>query len=160
VLEDLQWSDKATVEMLAYLARRPEPLRLLVLATYRPAEVIARGHPLRQTVQELVAHQLCQELPLELLTEAQVQTYVAQRLGVRAAPAELGALLYQRTDGNVLFVSRLAGWLMTCYRGHTTLGYCTVAGHTSSATLPKRWGKEQTTLVPKGIGTALDIQWL
>jgi hypothetical protein len=38
VLEDLQWSDTATVETLGYLARRPEPLRLLVLGTYRPAE--------------------------------------------------------------------------------------------------------------------------
>jgi DNA-binding winged helix-turn-helix (wHTH) protein/tetratricopeptide (TPR) repeat protein len=78
VLEDLQWSDHATVETLAYLARCPEPVRLLVLGTYRPAEVIARGHPLRQTVQELVAHQLGQELRLELLTEVQVQQYVAQ----------------------------------------------------------------------------------
>jgi AAA ATPase domain len=41
VLEDLQWSDPATVEALAYLARCPEPVRLLVLGTYRPAEVIA-----------------------------------------------------------------------------------------------------------------------
>jgi predicted ATPase len=107
VLEDLQWSDSATVEWLAYVARRAEPLRLLVLATYRPAEVIARGHPLRQIVQELVAHQLCQELQLELLTAAQVQTYVAQRLGISAAPGELGTLLYQRTDGNALFVVQL-----------------------------------------------------
>jgi DNA-binding winged helix-turn-helix (wHTH) protein/predicted ATPase len=112
VLEDLQWSDSATVETLAYLARRPEPLRLLVLGTYRPAEVIARGHPLRQTVQELVAHQLCQELQLELLTEEQVQTYVAQRLGTSVAPAEFGIMLYRRTDGNALFVVQLFDHLL------------------------------------------------
>ena len=118
VLEDLQWSDTATVETLAYLARRPEPLRLLVLGTYRPAEVIARGHPLRQTVQELVAHQLCQELRLELLTQAQVQAYVAQRLGARSASAELGAMIYRRTEGNALFTVQLLdhllqqGWLV------------------------------------------------
>src|SRR4029453_5453933 len=66
VLEDLQWSDTATVELLAYLARRPERLRLLVLGTYRPAEGIARGHPLRQTAQELVAPRLCQGAQPEL----------------------------------------------------------------------------------------------
>jgi DNA-binding winged helix-turn-helix (wHTH) protein/predicted ATPase len=112
VLEDLQWSDSTTVEVLSYLARCPEPLRLLVLGTYRPAEVIARGHPLRQTVQELVAHGLCQELRLELLTEEQVQRYVAQRLGARAVPAELEALLYRRTDGNALFVVQLLDHLL------------------------------------------------
>lgn len=116
VLEDLQWSDTSTVETLGYLARCSDRLRLLVLGTYWPAEVIARGHPLRQTVQELVAHRLCQELRLEILTRTQVQEYVAQRLG--SAVAELGAMLYQRTDGNALFVVHLLdhllqqGWLV------------------------------------------------
>ena len=91
VLEDLQWSDAATVEWLAYLARRPERLRLLVLGTYRPSEVIARGHPLRQVVPELVAHGLGQDLGLELLTAAEVQAYVARRLGASPVTAELGA---------------------------------------------------------------------
>jgi DNA-binding winged helix-turn-helix (wHTH) protein/predicted ATPase len=118
VLEDLQWSDTATVELLAYLARRPERSRLLVLGTYRPAEVIARWHPLRQTVQELVAHRLCQELQLELLTSEQIEDYVCARLGPGPAPTVLGTLLYQRTDGNALFVVRLLdhllqqGWLV------------------------------------------------
>ena len=111
-LEDLQWSDTATVEALSYLARRPESLRLLVLGTYRPAELIAHEHPLRQTVQELLAHQLCQELPLELLTEEQVQAYVAQRLGARPASPELGTMLYRRTEGNALFTVHLLNHLL------------------------------------------------
>jgi predicted ATPase len=112
VLEDLQWSDHASVETLAYLARCPEPLHLLVLGTYRPAELIASGHPLRQTVQELMAHGACHELRLELLTAEQVQTYVAQRLGVSTAPADLMAMLYRRTDGNALFVVQLLDHLL------------------------------------------------
>ena len=43
VLEDLQWSDRSTVELLAYLAQRREPARLLVLGTYRPVEVVLQG---------------------------------------------------------------------------------------------------------------------
>src|SRR6185503_15204702 len=38
VLEDLHWSDAATVELLSFLARRRTPARLLVLGTYRPAD--------------------------------------------------------------------------------------------------------------------------
>src|SRR5436309_13562653 len=37
VLEDLHWSDYATLDLLAVLARRGEPTRLLVLGRYRPA---------------------------------------------------------------------------------------------------------------------------
>ena len=44
VLEDLQWSDRATVEALAYLAQRREPARLLVLGTYRSVEALLQGH--------------------------------------------------------------------------------------------------------------------
>jgi predicted ATPase len=43
VLEDLQWSDSATVECLAYLAQRREPARLLVLGTYRPVETVLQA---------------------------------------------------------------------------------------------------------------------
>src|SRR2546425_3379985 len=35
VFEDLQWSDHSTLELIAYLARRPEPVRLIVIGTYR-----------------------------------------------------------------------------------------------------------------------------
>ncbi len=48
LLEDLQWSDHATLDLFAYLARRSEPARLLVLGTYRPADVSVVGHPLKE----------------------------------------------------------------------------------------------------------------
>ena len=41
LLEDLHWSDSATIDLLGMLARRREPSRLLVLGTYRPADVAA-----------------------------------------------------------------------------------------------------------------------
>jgi predicted ATPase len=45
VLEDLHWSDDATKSSVAWLARRQEPARFLHLGTYRPVEVLTRGHP-------------------------------------------------------------------------------------------------------------------
>src|SRR5712692_6466823 len=47
VLEDLHWSDAATLDLVAFVARRREPARLLVIGTYRPVEVILRDHPLK-----------------------------------------------------------------------------------------------------------------
>ena len=57
LLEDLHWSDSATIDLLAVLARRREASRLLVLGTYRPADVAATGHPLRWVQQELQLHE-------------------------------------------------------------------------------------------------------
>src|SRR5262249_16423064 len=67
VLEDLHWSDSATIDLLAMLARRTESARLFVIGTYRAAEVAAGAHPLRSVKQELLVHGRCEELPLELL---------------------------------------------------------------------------------------------
>src|SRR5262245_15261262 len=81
VLEDLQWSDRSTVEALAYVAQRRGPARLVVLGTYRPVEMALRGHPLRGLVQELCGRGQAVERPLELLSAEAVTAYVTARLG-------------------------------------------------------------------------------
>jgi predicted ATPase len=49
VLEDLHWADEASLDALAYLARRVEQAPALVLATYRDDELDA-SHRLRVTL--------------------------------------------------------------------------------------------------------------
>src|SRR5215471_14321926 len=104
VLEDLHWSDTATLSLLAYLARRREPARLLLLGTYRPVDVIMHGHPLQTVRQELALHGQCEHLPLEFLTEADVAQYLAGRFGVGRIPQALARAIYYRTDGQPLFM--------------------------------------------------------
>ena len=107
-LEDLHWSDASTLELLALLARRREPARLLVLGTYRPVDVIVQEHPLRAVKQELQLHGLCAELPLGLLSETQVAEYLEVKFPVGATQAvastKLARLIHRRTDGNPLFM--------------------------------------------------------
>src|SRR5262245_42649629 len=103
-LEDLQWSDTATLAWLAAVARRFEAARLLVIGTYRPMDVIMQTHPLRGLVQDLRVHQLAEELRLERLTVGEVSEYVHHRLGHSPVAADLGQYLYRRTEGNPLFL--------------------------------------------------------
>ncbi|MBI3801711.1 MAG: hypothetical protein HY268_32680, partial [Deltaproteobacteria bacterium] len=112
VCEDLHVSDHSTVEWLAYLARRRGEARLLVIGTYRPAELVVRQHPLRNVVQELKAHNQCQQLLLDLLTEAHVTTYLAQRLQTEEALQVLAQQLHQRTGGNPLFMVNITDYLI------------------------------------------------
>jgi predicted ATPase len=65
VREDLHWNDRATLDLLAWLARRREPARLLVMGTYRPVDVVVHGHPLKAVKQDLDLHQQCVEVRLE-----------------------------------------------------------------------------------------------
>jgi predicted ATPase len=111
VLEDLHWSDTSTVEVLAYLAQRREPVRLLVLGTYRPVETMLREHPLRRTVQELCGRGQGAELRLECLPAEDVAAYMAGRLGGPVA-AQLAAYVHARTEGNALFMVNIVDHLV------------------------------------------------
>ncbi len=111
VLEDLQWSDPSTVEALAMLARRREAARLLVLGTYRAAEVVVRGHPLQTVQHELIARGQGEEVALSYLSEAAVQAYVAARVAEQDAAAALAPVVYRRTDGHPLFMVQMTDYL-------------------------------------------------
>ena len=104
VLEDLHWSDLSTLDLIAYIARRRRAAHLMIVGTYRPAELIPTGHPLRTVKQELVGRQLCDELPLEYLTEQAVAEHLDARFPAHQFPRELATLIHERTDGNPLFM--------------------------------------------------------
>lgn len=105
VLEDLHWSDAATVDLLAVLARRRDAARLLVVGTYRPADAADRAHPLKSLAQELQAHGDCDVVALDLLGEDAVGDYVARRLAAPACATDLARLLHRNTGGNPLFLT-------------------------------------------------------
>src|SRR5713101_7513272 len=107
VLEDLHWSDYSTLDLLAMLARRQEPARLLVVGSYRSVDLIVAGHPLRALIQELRVRRLCEDIALPFLREPHVAAYLAQRFGGHAFPPALAGAVRQRTDGNPLFMVRV-----------------------------------------------------
>ena len=118
VLEDLHWSDHATLDLINWLARRRERAQLFLVGTYRPVDVIVREHPLRAVTSELAMHGLAEEMPLELLGEPDVAQYLALRLPGSEVSGRLVQMIHDRTDGNPLFVVAVVdalvqqGWLV------------------------------------------------
>jgi DNA-binding winged helix-turn-helix (wHTH) protein/tetratricopeptide (TPR) repeat protein len=128
VLEDLHWSDPSTLDVLSYLAQRPESSRLMVLATYRPTDLILLRHPLRRLEQELRARQCSSQLALSRLTVHCVQRWLERRCP--SPPQSLVEWLHRRTDGHPLFLVTLfealvAAGLVECGDGewHVQPGY-------------------------------------
>jgi predicted ATPase len=108
-LEDVHWIDQSSLDLLAAVARRREPARLLLLATYRPVEVNLGNHPLKGIKQELQAHRQCAELALDFLSPAAVGDYLAARFP--GSPPALAAVVHRRSDGNALFMVNVADYL-------------------------------------------------
>lgn len=114
VLEDLHWSDYPTLEAVTALARRCKTARLLVIGTYRPVDAVLAQHPLKRAIQELETHGQCVEIPLPMLNELAVRKYLQTRLDAAATAAldEIASAVYQRTEGNPLFVMNLVNDLV------------------------------------------------
>jgi len=114
VLEDLHWSDYSTLDFVSYLAQRANEARLMLIATFRPIEVYAQAHPLKNVVTELKARGQCSELSLDCLDQRAVEDYVTARFSGREnAPKlnELAAAVHHRTDGHPLFMINVADYI-------------------------------------------------
>ncbi len=111
-LEDLHWSDVSTLDWLAYVARRPGPARLLVVASYRSGQVTDREHPLEAVKAELEVQGRCREITPSLLDEPAIGEYLARRFPSAAPLGELARTIRSRTGGNPLFVVNVSDELV------------------------------------------------
>ncbi|MBW3613166.1 MAG: AAA family ATPase [Chloroflexi bacterium] len=97
-LDDLQWADEATAELLAYIARRVAGMPLLVLATLRDDDEPAP--PIRRLLGQLAGTRAVRQLALRRLSPAGVARMAA---GTDTDAAEL----YQLTGGNPFFLTQV-----------------------------------------------------
>src|SRR5262249_45693749 len=103
-LDDLQWLDTATLEMLEHLATHPEIRHLLLVGAYRDNEV-GPSHPLRRILAAIRgAGGRVEEIALAPLAPDDVTRMVADSLhcGEETA-APLALLIHEKTGGNPFF---------------------------------------------------------
>jgi tetratricopeptide (TPR) repeat protein len=103
VLDDLQWADLASLQLLGFLARRLPASRVLVLATYRELDQLA-GEQAASLLADLAAAGTV--APLGALAADQVARLVAGLLGGQPG-AEVVADIQRRTGGNPFFVQQV-----------------------------------------------------
>lgn len=110
-IDDIHWADGSTVDLLVYLGRRLQSLRVLIVVTYRPTELLLTAHPFHRVKLELQSKGLCRELPLDLLVREDLDRYLALAFPNHAFQADFVDLVYSRTEGNPLFMVDLLRYL-------------------------------------------------
>jgi serine/threonine protein kinase/tetratricopeptide (TPR) repeat protein len=109
--DDLHWADVSTIDLLAYLASKFDSMRVLVIATYRPSDLLLAKHPFLRVKPDLQARGVCREIELEFLSRSEIETYLANEFPEHCFPAELPALIHAKTEGNPLFMADLVRYL-------------------------------------------------
>ncbi|WBB57796.1 AAA family ATPase [Streptomyces sp. WMMC500] len=105
VLDDLHWADPASLRLLEFAAQHTWFERLLLIGTYRDAEVDTPGHPLREQIAPLVAK--ATTLTLTGLDRAGTARLMARTAG-RDPDEALAAEVHRRTGGNPFFIEQTA----------------------------------------------------
>ncbi|MGE3074518.1 MAG: AAA family ATPase [Dehalococcoidia bacterium] len=99
-IEDTQWIDEASVDVLRFILRRIGALPVLLLLTYRNDE-IGMSHPLRALLGDLARTERAATMTLRPLSEAAIAELLA---GTRLDPATV----LRTTGGNPFFVTEIA----------------------------------------------------
>jgi predicted ATPase len=103
-LDDLHWADASTVDLLAYIGGKCAALRILLVLTYRPTDLLLGKHPFIPVKQDLQARGVCREVALELLSRQDIERYLALEFPEHGFPEGLTALIHDKTEGNPLFM--------------------------------------------------------
>ncbi|MGC5019178.1 helix-turn-helix transcriptional regulator [Micromonospora sp. DT47] len=106
VLDDLQWMDRSTRQLLLYLLAGLGDLQLSVLAAVR-AESLQGAHPLRRVLTELRRLRSVRVLDLAPLDRVDTDRLAAAIVGAPLSP-EAADQVWQRSGGNPFVVEELA----------------------------------------------------
>jgi DNA-binding CsgD family transcriptional regulator len=105
MLEDLHWADRATRDLVAFLARTLRSGRVTLVVSYRSDE-LHRRHPLRPLLAELLRLPGVERLELAPFTRAELAEHLE---AIARAPLPTGQLdgIYARSEGNPFYAEQL-----------------------------------------------------
>lgn len=110
ILDDLQWADSSTLDLLVHILRRRSDESLLVVGAFRTA-ADEQNLPLARAIAELHRSRVLDLRPLGPLSGDELGALVTQHLGAQAESGVLD-LLAAHSEGNPFFAEELLrGWL-------------------------------------------------
>jgi class 3 adenylate cyclase/tetratricopeptide (TPR) repeat protein len=108
VLDDLQWADSASLQLLRHIVATSEPMRLLVIGLYRDND-LSSSDPLVETLAALRREPHVSRIELGGFGDAEVVAFFEAAAGhdLDDDAVALAHAVYRETDGNPFFVSEV-----------------------------------------------------
>ena len=106
IIDDLQWADVATVDFVAYAARRAGRMRLLVVGCFRDEE-LTPNHPLGRRLPLLLRNPDVLDLPLPRLAPEDAERLVRHLSHDEELSSETVAVVVERAAGTPLVLEEL-----------------------------------------------------
>ena len=104
-LDDLQWADLPSLNLVKRILENPREVKILIIGSYRDNEV-DKGHPLLITLKQINESKgLVKTIELKPLNQETTNQITADSFGMNMIQAEeLGRQVYAKTKGNPFFI--------------------------------------------------------
>jgi tetratricopeptide (TPR) repeat protein len=110
VLDDLQWADDGTLQVLHYLARNIRNNKVLILGTYCPEDLNNNGgksSSFPETIRRMRIEKLFSEIILSRFNERCTTLMIESMVGKQGLPNGFAKVLYKESEGNPFFVEEV-----------------------------------------------------
>lgn len=130
ILEDMHWADQESASVLHFLGKRIRDLKVLMVCTYRPKEILSSGsnriHPFYGAMLKIRKEGLCEEMVLGPLERQELKKIANTILDLPFESASLEHLLDCTGDNTQYFIETM---LSMVSQGGITLndGVCKIA---------------------------------
>ncbi len=136
-IDDLQWADPSSLNMLHYLSRNTRDNGVLILGTYRPEDILelsstipnvdgicqkiptdvsetydGKTHPLKTTMQNMSREDLFETVELSRLEESTVEEFMEKTLGKIELKSGFVKEVYRESEGNPFFLLEVTKMLI------------------------------------------------
>jgi tetratricopeptide (TPR) repeat protein len=107
-IDDLQWADPTTLNLLHYLSRNTRKDKLLILGTYRPEDIMlgfdGKAHQLETAMQKMNREDLFILLDLKRLDKTDTESLVNNVLAISHFEPAFFEKIHKETEGTPFFV--------------------------------------------------------
>lgn len=106
-IEDIHWADASSIDILAHIAPKFNTLRMLIVMTYRPADMQVCNHSFLQIKPDLSSRGQFTEIKLPFLPQEEIKHYMSLEYQNNRFPDSFVKLIYDKTEGSPLFMVEL-----------------------------------------------------
>ncbi len=106
-IDDLQWVDKSSAQLINHLARNIKENRILLLGAYRPAELHCDHPPFKDTLRRMKEEKLVEIIELPRLDRESTSEFVKDYLNREKISQNFLRWIYRESEGNPYYVREI-----------------------------------------------------
>jgi tetratricopeptide (TPR) repeat protein len=106
MIDDLQWADRPTLDLIEHLARQTKGDRVLIFCARRLAESDQNPY-LERWARQLSREDLSETLRPQRLSTTEIAQIITHELGTAKVPEKLITLVVERTEGNPSYAQEM-----------------------------------------------------